>query len=183
MKRSGRWLFDLTTATSLVLALSLAAIWMRSWGTADALGWAWRSVSPEGYISSSAMSIQIAWESYELVWMKQSGDATYFEREYDRVSIAGPFWETNEGVVHGNGYGFHLVNHKPSSVRNQGFRAVGIIIPQWGAVSAAMVLPACWIIGYVRRRRLSLRAAMGLCPQCGYDLRATPEQCPECGHR
>ncbi|HYE19070.1 MAG TPA: biotin/lipoyl-containing protein [Tepidisphaeraceae bacterium] len=46
-----------------------------------------------------------------------------------------------------------------------GFFAVGVI---------ALLL-------YRRPERAAVRAAAGLCPDCGYDLRGSPEQCPECG--
>ena len=32
-------------------------------------------------------------------------------------------------------------------------------------------------------KRREGRAALGLCPACGYDIRATPSQCPECGSK
>ena len=49
-------------------------------------------------------------------------------------------------------------------------------ISYWLPVVAFAVLPVWWY-----RRRAKLRASVGLCRTCGYDLRATPERCPECG--
>ena len=44
------------------------------------------------------------------------------------------------------------------------------------------VLPLGYSTGAFRRyRRIQRRAALGLCPRCGYDLRASKERCPECG--
>jgi hypothetical protein len=53
-----------------------------------------------------------------------------------------------------------------------------VVTPYWALQALTAVLPAVWVVRWLRGRR---RGRGGLCPACGYDLRATPGRCPECG--
>lgn len=54
-------------------------------------------------------------------------------------------------------------------------------VPYWFVLVVSSV--PCWIwLARARARRMSARRArLGQCTHCGYDLRASPERCPECG--
>jgi hypothetical protein len=54
------------------------------------------------------------------------------------------------------------------------------VLPHWFLLLLTAVPPAVWWRRKRYERRLA-RLAVGLCPECGYDLRATPDRCPECG--
>ena len=51
-------------------------------------------------------------------------------------------------------------------------------VPFWFLTTLPLVIPACVLRQWLRRRRYE-RA--GLCRHCGYDLRASEGACPECG--
>jgi hypothetical protein len=50
-----------------------------------------------------------------------------------------------------------------------------------GAVPLTLYVTSSAAWSLIRRRRLSRRSRLRLCPACGHDLRATPGRCPECG--
>jgi hypothetical protein len=62
------------------------------------------------------------------------------------------------------------------------YRAVlGFPLSIWILGIASSVLPACWLLMYIRNRhRRSLDGSLR-CLSCGYDLRASKDRCPECG--
>jgi hypothetical protein len=51
-------------------------------------------------------------------------------------------------------------------------------VPFWLPLMFAVVPPLWWLIQRLRNLR---RHRDGLCRECGYDLRASRERCPECG--
>lgn len=72
--------------------------------------------------------------------------------------------------------GTRMVHTHDSYIEIAGFSA-----PLQTVAIYAAILPALWLIDFVRRYIQSRRPTPGSCPGCGYDLRATPERCPECG--
>jgi hypothetical protein len=75
-------------------------------------------------------------------------------------------------------------------VRFVGFRAGHIVIAPGPNVILSLLCAVCGLLFlYVPmrqtllQRRQASRAALGLCPACGFDLRASRKRCPECGER
>jgi hypothetical protein len=55
-----------------------------------------------------------------------------------------------------------------------------ILLSHWVLFLLTGVLPTYWL---TKRLRVLARIRRGHCPVCGYNLRATPERCPECGNK
>ena len=89
-----------------------------------------------------------------------------------------PAWGVTSFRVAGPRATFHTPAGAPATV---GLVMRGAGAPCWLLALGTAALPAAWLRGYLRRRRLRADAARGLCRSCGYDLRATPGRCPECG--
>jgi hypothetical protein len=56
-----------------------------------------------------------------------------------------------------------------------------VVLPIWPVLALTAAPYGVALLAWRRVRRQQRRAALGCCPQCGYDLRATPGRCPECG--
>jgi hypothetical protein len=55
---------------------------------------------------------------------------------------------------------------------------VAVFVPYWFLFLPTIWFPSRW---WVMHRRTARYRNTGQCPTCGYDLRATPDRCPECG--
>ena len=146
-----RGLAHFLTALSLLLCLSVLALWVRSCWRTDA-GWYATVDSTFGANSEAGRLV--------LIWAKGPFPPLGFDA-YSGPHRA-PLW------IHAK----HLVVFRAF---DPGGKSWAVQVPHW-AVAAVALLPALWAR---RNRRLARRA--GLCPTCGYDLRATPGRCPECG--
>lgn len=70
---------------------------------------------------------------------------------------------------------FHMSEPLPAS-RGVSIRILDVVL-------FSAVIPAAWLVRWVRRLEFrKRRARLGLCPECGYDVRAYSDECPGCGY-
>ena len=184
VKRVVHVLLNVATLLSLILCLTSAAGWARSFSIGDSFRYlsvartepTW-IVDERGIVSNAGL-LCFNWHR---VW-------------YDRASANVPVEDVNgpEGFRHDRFDPYNLgawqrvrdslwfSHHRlespnPSYGR---FRLESIWMPYWVVVGVTAVLP---IRRYAKWRSRRRRSARGLCLECGYDLRGTPDRCPECG--
>ena len=94
------------------------------------------------------------------------------------VLPTGRFWFGRYPRVSGTGSVSGWEGAGPVTYANYTLGAEVIEVPWWALALPPLVAAGglWWWAGRSRRR-----AAVGMCPACGYDLRATPGRCPECG--
>jgi hypothetical protein len=163
MRRLIRLLFAVCSAASLLMCVTVLALWVRSYWVNDYM--CFSGIDGEGaelVVASvwgsnrGALSVYRVggpWTTTRVVWRSPRATAS-----------AGPltWWERL-------GFGYRYYS-------DGGTITAGVPHAVPGALFAC--LPAFWI---ARRRRVWRRARRSLCQSCGYDLRATPDRCPECG--
>jgi len=166
---------------SLLSALAVAALWVRSYAhweeiqfsarTWDVTAIAWRGraelklmtwYSPPGQPSGRYYIVQLAaLGDLSISYLRLAADpgADFDDPRFPPVWRVGRFSYAHDdwsGIWHGR------------SVR----------FPMWAAVVLFSVLPLRW---FWRGREVRRWRARGLCLTCGYDPRGTPDRCPECG--
>jgi hypothetical protein len=148
-----RHLLNTLSALLLLLALGVAALWVRSYVVRD--------------------SVSSAWPGREASVHSIGGQFVIVEEPAAQGPTMRLHWSRRPDVVP---YGVNVrVALVRFDVRRDGNARIWIF-PQWPLVVAAALVAA---VGVVRRRRT--RIMPGTCRACGYDLRATPARCPECG--
>ena len=197
MRRLARRLFTLCSAVSLVLAVAVCALWLRSYRHFDAA-----SAGRYG-VSSITGTIQVwqqewddadpgtdAWPSVRSERLRDSAvpagsdfdsvlDAILYDmhvRPFPSLSVRREWEWGGFAVVRGSGI---MILTDPVNRVTPGLR--GVVIPHCAPVVllALVATPASGsLVGRATRRA---RRRRGLCSACGYDLRATPGGCPECG--
>jgi len=186
MKRVRRWLFTGIAAASLLLGVSTAVVWIRSYWVKDTFAWG-DSGNPtvgdthgpwtDGHwivCSLGGLEIDREYFAYPLgatlhlpsrhYSMHKEGKPNGYP--YLNFSGARPAWDKQ--MI---GFEFAYLNRTDNRIQSVTFPLAIIFV-------AALVLLVLWTRQEVMRRR---RSRIGFCPKCGYDLRATPDRCPECG--
>ena len=152
-----RHLVDVLSVVSLLAALAIALLWVRSY-------WVWDEV--RFYTGDHAG-----------VFHSMGGQLLVYHRatlQFDGHGI----WRRNDvGAPLGGSFRRALIEFDLGSEDFFGGRSW--VTPHWPLVVIAAAPPA--VVAWRRRHRRRKWVGGGFCPYCGYDLRATPDRCPECG--
>ena len=156
MRRLACILLNAATALSGLLALAMAALWVRRYYVCDTMGVRVRQTSPRISTLPGGLAITLITLS--------PGDGALDDRW--RWHTASTFSDWPRNAI---GFGTESFPLGSRTVR-------AVIVPCWVVVLLTATLPAAWFWRRMRHRR-----PPGHCASCGYDLRATPERCPKCG--
>lgn len=185
MKRLFRWASAIVLVASLLLCVSVCALWVRSFVRHDR----WRRGTEEGEIDVESRRGRLMWSRFRWigddspppVWDWLSDDVYYFaprdeespwrmlewsrQSEYRIVCVLGVEWKVE-----------YPDDEAPAS-----YTPLMVAVPHWLIAGLFAALPARFALRGLRRRRIAARGRKGFCPSCGYDMRATSARCPECG--
>lgn len=186
-----RRMFTLVTALSLLICVSTAVLWVRSYWVSDSVGF--DSLEPlQGLTSQDNFGYSVGVNRGKFNWSKRRGtfgmppdvvarlprvvgERKWWRRSAVSVEYPRPVGPCPPSLL--ERVGFHR-EHVWWGHRGTVDSVDAVEFPLWWAVGLSALLPALRLGPAVRRRR---RAAAHACAHCGYDLRATPGRCPECG--
>ena len=181
-----RRLLNLLTVLSLLLLVSVAALWTRSYYAVDEL------IYIEGrsrYLLTTAeggfdlirqdddvfQQVEQRWRwlrltappGARLLWRRGMSSPQHpFTQQPWRLPRLGFWWGRHE---------------EPDPYRVSPVPVLIVMGPVWPFALPFIALPIAWAVRRYRRMVRERRRGRGRCPRCAYDLRATPDKCPECG--
>ena len=167
-----RRLLNLLTVLSLLMCVAACVLWVRSYSTAQFVGWS----DPSRFLGALSMHGLLRFEL---------GTYPNDEQGWSHVSYPTP---TSEPGLWGE---VRAQDRRGGWLRRLGIAAARIsydaagkqvrralYVPHWLLAAPLLLAPLERLRRTLRSRR---RRRAGLCARCGYDLRATPDRCPECG--
>jgi hypothetical protein len=171
-----RRLFNIVSAFSLVLAVALAAMWVRSY-------WWWDVViKPTGYsLSGVALEDGEISLTIDREWTPSLGKHNWIFHTRHTYSFRQPYsnlWRFElqtlhlTGDVRGINFGGPITYGGPADFY--------VVFPVWLPLLLVCIMPAFWWRKHRKFRRIE-RVRLRLCPTCGYDVRGSAGKCPECG--
>jgi hypothetical protein len=185
-----RRLLDVVAGLSLLLCAVLVVMWVRSWFVGDSWIWLYVAVADERTEESSHRFIKSGWGRLHVgtSWdLAGTGTATPRAWHHGYVGHfargrAGPESTMRAGTPWWARLGVFWYHWPARTMAGKLVRVErGVEARYWVLVAATAAMPLSRLGGWMHRRRVRRRVALGLCPRCGYDLRATPGRCPECG--
>ena len=182
-----RRIFAILSASSLMLCVATLGAWARSYHVSDWVEYVHDHRMEPGrrLIFLNSDSGRFALGTGILVWHEYTytGGFTFWHSTPSRRPPA--YWDEPEGDPDDSsppplppwwtrlGFGVQHILQNDCSSDNQ----ITIAAPHWFIVILTSLLPMLWL----KRFRLGLGRAQGICKRCRYDLRATPDRCPKCG--
>ena len=167
-KRMIRRLFTTVSLLSLVLCVTAAVFWVRSYRRYDSVG------SPRFYDTSYEISSGRGGISISVVtWLTPMVDPGWSTSTQVISSGEAMPWSANAlGFCSGQTINWSMSGQTPFAAERY------TVVPHWLLFLLTGVLPALWVVRFKRHRRCDSRS---YCITCGYDLRASTGRCPECG--
>ena len=161
-------IFTITSALSLLMFAATVVLWLRSYSTAQYIGWA--SADQFCGVLSMGGLLRLEHATYG------DGPMGWSYVHYPTPASGGLWDETRARDRHGGalraaGFARATIDYNSDGKRIR--RA--LYLPHWALAVLFLVLP---LVRLAMRRP---RRAPGTCAACGYDLRATRDRCPECG--
>jgi hypothetical protein len=157
--------FSGLSALSLVVAMGVLAVWVRSYWKSDEIEGKWR--------------LQGEWRG---AWLNSDQGVVlwHYAKGLNETSdeMSGRRWKWEVKRAGGDPSYGSVISLEPwlgFEVLQVEKRIKIVSAPHWFLAGCFLVLPVRWVMVRWRRRR------EGCCARCGYDLRGTPDYCPECG--
>lgn len=181
-----RRLFAILSASSLMLCIATLGAWVRSYHVSDWVEYVHDHRMEHGrrliFLNSDCGRLALGTGILDVLHGDlYRGGFTFCHIAPSRRPPA--YWDEREGDPDDPSpppmppwwtrFGFGVQHDLQNDCSDQ----ITIAAPHWFIVLLTFLLPALC----VKRFRLGLGRAQGICKGCGYDLRATPDRCPECG--
>jgi hypothetical protein len=153
-------------AVSLLLALSTAALLIRTQFASDSLCWS-HGPRDDWLITARGILIYQHAAGIPPTAPRTPGYRSFPSSDLTSASFPSP--------------PTRLLGNQVASLSSGPTRAWIWAIPLYQPLLLSLLLPALYLARTLRHRSRTYLLSQGLCPACGYDLRATPGRCPECG--
>jgi hypothetical protein len=182
MRRFGRSLFMLASMMSLLLFLTVGALWVRAAKSGDVFS----KLGPRGIELTSYRGEIALWiysgVPFSTPLRHQSGNSSMRHTDTGNYAYVGESGGVRSYWLVSRGIGF--TNYQLAGVANAPVKQAfwsRWATRHWFIALVTAPLPIALITQLARARAARRRAMAGLCRYCGYDLRASPGRCPECG--
>jgi hypothetical protein len=166
------------TVLSLVLAVVVAGLWVRSLNCISNVQFAASQLELGLLQTNGIFGVTAALDAGLIDPL--GGTDVYGWHSWTRYPES-TSWRYDAPYFNSWGFGLQMDRTvgRPAGNWQRGDRPLVIVhAPHWTLLALLCVPPA---FAFARRARQRKRARSGACPSCGYDLRSTPERCPECG--
>lgn len=177
-----RRLFTLASAMSLLVCITAAAMWVRSYVRSEMLLIAWvPQYAPGGHdangVGWAGVTIHpsLGMESNRGLYRMGTGLGDWMDHRRKIELLFKPF----EADANDSSPRFEFATY-PRLRRFPHVPQFSLTVPDAILVAAFAVLPVIWVLRLRRTRRVASRGAPQGCRRCGYDLRASKDRCPEC---
>ena len=183
-------LFRLLAGLSMLLLISVAALWIRNYWGGDQLQIQVGSYSSQRDFAIRAVDGRIRLFYSRLLAAGQQGNSShsgswYWPIEFTYSPVVkgstaiddAPMGNVNT-IANLESVGFVVRKQDMGKSPAPVFRSWELRAPSWFAMIVLAILPA--VAGFVGRRERQ-RERTGKCTYCGYDLRGSHDRCPECG--